>query len=307
MKIAERIIFKKKIIDYKIICLFLADNEKYVYYYEEIKKHSKDSLVYYPKEKAKGLSMLKDVYYFKKMLQKSGILIGVKSVYAASIDNRYVQLVASILKNEFFYTFDDGLANLNYKGSYYKDEFLSKTRLFLWKVIGVDFFAQNFRKKSKVHYSLYENKKNIIDNVEHLSLFSGLYQGRSDTEGEINIFLGQPLYEVNNEADSEYINKVLKKLSINYYFPHPRESYKIDQSFNVVVSNLIFEDYILNILEDGGQSEKINIYTYFSTAILNLNDLKFINTYIVVDSIFDKELYLLFEDFDVKTIYLGGV
>lgn len=233
--------------------------------------------------------------------------MNVKNVYAASIDNRYIQLIASILNNTNFYTFDDGLANLNYNGSYYKNEELSRIREFLWGIIGVDFFVQNFRKRSKIHYSIYQDKKNIIDMVENISLFNGVKYKNSDVRGEINIFLGQPLYEVNVLADNEYINNVLKKLNINMYFPHPRENYIIDGNLDVIKSNLIFEDYILEFFEKNEQLININIYTFFSTAVLNLSNLYFINTYIVYDSKFNKDIYDIFGSFSVKYIFLNGI
>ena len=307
MKIAERIIYKRKIIGYKIVCLFLAKSEKYDYYFTELEKNSSSSFFYYPKEKAKGILLLKDVYSYKRKLLKSEILVDVKNIYAASIDNRYVQLIASILKNANFFTFDDGLANLNYNGSYYKNETLSKIKSFLWKIIGVNFFAQNFRHKSKIHYSLYKNKKNIVDKVEYISLFADVYQKKSNSEGTVNIFLGQPVNEVNENADNEFLNKALKKLKIDAYFPHPRENYIIDEGIEVILSNLIFEDYILEIYNKNNKLDNINIYTFFSTAILNLDEIYFVNSYVVVDSKFEKELYDFFNGFNVKLICMDSI
>lgn len=303
MKIAERIIYERKIIGYKIVCLFLAKSEKYDYYFTELEKNSSSSFFYYPKEKAKGILLLKDVYSYKRKLLKSEILVDVKNIYAASIDNRYVQLIASILKNANFFTFDDGLANLNYNGSYYKNETLSKIKSFLWKIIGVNFFAQNFRHKSKIHYSLYKNKKNIVDKVEYISLFADVYQKKSNSEGTVNIFLGQPVNEVNENADNEFLNKALKKLKIDAYFPHPRENYIIDEDIEVILSNLIFEDYIFNLYNTNESIKKINIYTFFSTAMLNLESLDFIDCYVVKDiNYFDEDIYQIFQGFNVRVL-----
>ena len=303
MKIAERIIYERKIIGYKIVCLFLAKSEKYDYYFTELEKNSSSSFFYYPKEKAKGILLLKDVYSYKRKLLKSEILVDVKNIYAASIDNRYVQLIASILKNANFFTFDDGLANLNYKGSYHKDEILSKMKLFLWGIIGVSFFAQNFRRKSKTHYSLYKNKKNIIDKVEYISLFDAVYQKKCNSDAEVNIFLGQPIHEVNKKADDDYVNAIIEKFNIDTYFPHPRESYSINNKIEVISSDLIFEDYVLKFYSDNLNIKKINIFTFFSTAILNLENLDFVQCYAIYDiSYFDMEIYENFKNFNIEII-----
>lgn len=302
MKISERIISENNIIDYKIICLFLVNNEKYKYYYEKLKKNSCDSFVYYPKDKATGLSLLKDVYVFKKMVLKSGILIGVSDIYAASIDNRYVQLIVSLLKKSNIYTFDDGLANLNYNGSYYRNEKLSKFRFYLWKMVGVSIFTQDFRERSNLHYTLYGGKKNIIDKVDYISLFSSIKKKKINNESVCNIFLGQPLYEINGKFDNFFINMVLNKMNIDMYFPHPRESYKIDGSINVVNSIEIFEDYMFNFYEENFFS-KINIYTFYSTAVLNVVNHKFIDTYVIYhEDILGEDLKSIFDNFGVNFI-----
>lgn len=305
MRISEQIISQYVIVNYKIICLFLIDNEKYKYYYEALKKNSSDSFVYYPKEKATGFSLLKDVYIFKKMIIKSGILNNITSVYVASIDNRYVQLIISMLKNVNVYTFDDGFANLNYNGSYYRDENLSKFRLFLWRIVGISFFAQDIRKKSEMHYTLYNGKRNITTPLNNVKLIEDIVDPRSKIQSEINIFLGQPLYEVNILVNNCFLNDTLKKLNIDLYFPHPREKYIIDSNVKVESSNLIFEDYVLDLFYKNDKAIKINIYTFFSTAVLNLDNVHFINCYVVLnEDYFGKEIYRIFNDFNVKFVFL---
>ncbi|HCQ9872952.1 TPA: hypothetical protein OMQ57_003745, partial [Acinetobacter baumannii] len=80
------------------------------------------------------------------------------------------QVLFSVLKYEKLYTFDDGLANLNYDGSYYRNEELSFTRRMLWHLVGVKTLVQNIRDKVKMHYTIYNDKKNIVSNTEYISL-----------------------------------------------------------------------------------------------------------------------------------------
>lgn len=303
MKIAERIIIEEKIVNYKLICISLSNNDKYSFYYEKLKEHSSESFVYYPKDKAKGFTILNDVYSFKKRLLKSGILCKISNVYLASIDNRYVQLIVSLLNIEKINTFDDGLANLNYEGSYYKIEKLNFIKKILWRMVGVRFLTQNIREKSRRHYTLYKGRDNIATPLFDFELIKNIVDNRENAQSEINVFLGQPLYEVNSLADNYFINDILKKIKIDIYFPHPREKYLINSSIDVRCSELIFEDYILNIYKENIDLKKINIFTFFSTAALNLDNLDFISCYVILNTdYFNKDVYEIFNDFNVEFI-----
>ena len=125
MKIAKRIVEVENISDYKLIGLFLSESKKYHHYFDLLKKDCVDFFLFYPKNGVSGFSALKDVYLFKKGLYRTGILKDVSEIYFASIDNRYVQLIASTLSEAEIFTFDDGLANITYTGSYYKDGIVS--------------------------------------------------------------------------------------------------------------------------------------------------------------------------------------
>lgn len=303
MIICLEIIHQKKIEEYGLICLFLTKSDKYQYYFDKIKKDSLFSYAFYPKEKVIGIQLLLDVFIFKRKIAANKNFLNIENLYIASIDNRYVQVIFSILKYKKLYTFDDGLANLNYDGSYYRNEELSFSRRVLWHLVGVSFLVQNIRDKVKMHYTIYNDKKNIVSNTEYISLLDKRDFKANSKEGvEYSFFLGQPLYEVDKICDDNYINSLLSNLDVDFYFPHPRENYKISSGIEVVYTKKIFEDYIKDFINEKNV-KKIKIYTFFSTAVLNLAEIDSIELFVIHDpKIMDIKLLNLFKQFSVNFI-----
>lgn len=302
MKIAKRIIEVENIQDYKLIGLFLSESKKYHHYFDLLKKDCVDFFVFYPKNGVSGFRALKDVYDFKKGLYKSEILKDVNQIYFASIDNRYVQLIASNLREAEVFTFDDGYANLNYNGSYYRSGTPNLMRKFLWGVLGVKLFTQNIRDLILKHYTIYSNKKNISVNLKRINLIIPV----NDIDGDqiCRILLGQPLNEVNLKADNNYLKKIINKLNIDFYFPHPRESYEVEDCCEIIDTDLIFEDYV-GYLFKKYKLGKIELYTFFSTAVLNIDGFDNVDIYVLHDKfLFDEEIYSCFEGFKLNNLYL---
>lgn len=70
-----------------------------------------------------------------------------------------------------------------------------------------------------MHYTLYKGESNIIDNTCYLEIFNFNIKLLPIENGKkIKIFLGQPLYNINNEFTDDYIFSILEKLKINIYF-----------------------------------------------------------------------------------------
>lgn len=303
MIICLEIIRQKNIEEYGVICLFLTKSDKYQYYFDKIKKDSLFSYAFYPKEKVIGIQLLLDVFIFRKKIAENKNFLNIENLYIASIDSRYIQVLFSVLKYEKLYTFDDGLANLNYDGSYYRNEELSFTRRMLWHIVGVKTLVQNIRDKVKMHYTIYNDKKNIVSNTEYISLLDKQDFKANSNEGmEYSFFLGQPLYEVDKICDDNYINSLLSNLDVDFYFPHPRENYKILNSIEIIYTKKIFEDYIKGFINENNV-KKIKIYTFLSTAVLNLAEIDSIELFVIRDSrIMDIKLLNLFKQFSVNFI-----
>ena len=68
--------------------------------------------------------------------------------------------------------------------------------------------------------------------------------------------MGQPIYELlidiseckKNDKNIYFSKLAIENFRIDFYYPHPREKYRID-NVEYIVSDLVFEDYLLSILE----------------------------------------------------------
>ena len=276
MLIAEKIIHKFKDQKFDVIIVALADNEKYKYYYKKLEKLSCNSFYYVPKDGFLGF------LEYINVLKKNGFLEKYTNCFLASIDSRHFQYIISKNKNTNIYTFDDGTANIIKNSIYYTNEKIPSWKKMIWNFIGIDSYMEDIKKSSKKHYSLYENVSNIIENTEHLKLFeSSKY--KSESTKKINIYLGQPLMEISDKFTEQYILKTLDNLQIDYYFPHPREKIIPKGKFEIILTPLIFEDYLIEYLAEN-KTVEINLYSYISSAVLNVKGLDRVNVKYIYDN-----------------------
>lgn len=289
MLIAEKIIHKFKDQKFDVIVIALADNEKYRYYYKKLEKISCNSFYYVPKDGFLGF--LKYI----NVLKKNGFAGKYTNCFLASIDSRHFQYIISKNKNTNIYTFDDGMANIIKNSIYYTNENIPSWKKMIWNFIGIDSYMEDIKKSSKKHYSLYENVSNIIENTEYLKLFESS-KSKSESTKKINIYLGQPLIEISDKFTQQYILKTLDSLQIDYYFPHPREKLIPKGNFEIISTPLIFEDYLIDYLAEN-KTVEINLYSYISSALLNVKGLDRVN----VNYIFDN--YLI----DKYSVFYGFV
>ena len=70
------------------------------------------------------------------------------------------------------------------------------------------------------------------------------------------------------EKNIAFTKRVIEDHHITKYFPHPREDYHISD-IEYIDSPLIIEDYLIQELKEHPEKKYI-IYTYCSTAVLNL-------------------------------------
>ncbi|WP_228158155.1 glycosyltransferase family 52, partial [Acinetobacter baumannii] len=66
---------------------------------------------------------------------------------------------------------------------------------------------------------------NIVPNVEYIKIFES--ENLVPPNKVIKIFLGQPFEEM-GFIDKEELYLFLRKIGIDYYFPHPREKHDKD-------------------------------------------------------------------------------
>jgi beta-galactosamide-alpha-2,3-sialyltransferase len=276
MLIAKKLIQKFHDQDFDVLVVALVDNEKYRNYYKNLEKISRNSLYYVPKGGCLGF------LDYIKVLKKNGFLINYVNCFLASIDSRHFQYVISKCGKTNVYTFDDGTANIIRNSLYYTHQPPNLFKKIIWRFLGIHLYMDDIKCMSKKHYTLYNNMPNIIENTEYLNLFE-CSKSKSESTKKINIYLGQPLMEISDKFTEQYILKTLDNIQIDYYFPHPREKIIPKGNFEIISTPLIFEDYLIEYLAEN-KTVDINLYSYISSALLNVKGLERVNVKYIHDN-----------------------
>lgn len=266
--IAEKIIEKYPSESFSLIMITYSKNEKYLYYFNRLKKKCKTAKLL--NINGKWSTLFYVVYFRLSMLDKNA-----KRVFLSNIDNIIFQTILSMLDKIEVYTFDDGTANLDKTSFFYRSESLSNKLRLIKKCLNISLDVEKIKGLSRKHYTIYNipNVDNIIPSLEHINLLSLVHINRSKPKSKIKIVLGQPIFEhiKENDGKREELNIELTQKLIGYseatlYFPHPRETYKI-RGIDYIKTNLIFEDFIIEQLKN---NIEYDVYTFFSSVGLNI-------------------------------------
>lgn len=301
MLIAETIIKKKQLKNNILVVVAYNDNDKFRYYYNRLSLLCNASYFFLIDNSSlfnriKAMARLK---LFVSSLSKYDF----SSCYLASIDCSYIQLITSSIEYQELYTFDDGTINLLADSSYYRDKSYSLFEKVFRRIFGIKDTVSLYRKNSIFHYTIFKNNSNIIENTEFIPFIQPNVIQSYNVDKVVKIFVGQPLSEI--KVDKNTVISFLKDEKIDYYYPHPREKDFFD-NVEYIYSNRIFEDYLVEYLECNVSAD-INVYTFFSTVVMNIKDLNRVN----VISLFSSQVpdsfigvYRLFREnnIEIRTI-----
>lgn len=237
-------------------------NDKNRYYFSQLQSYCSTSYLINLSEKNR-IELFFLCFYYRYFFKLNQI----RRVFFASIDSIYIQVIISSLQNIEIYTFDDGTANVFKSSLYYVDRksWISRVKDVL---LTNRFSMQKIKERSIVHFSIYENMSNIIDNVQYISLLNvdKAIKCLGNEKEAISIFLGQPI-SGNETLDKKYISAIIDEYGVDFYFPHPKERYHLD-NVEYIQTDFIFEDYLINEIQQGKYCFKI--FSFYSSALLNL-------------------------------------
>lgn len=292
----------------EVLVLSYILNEKYDYYSTRIGNNSyvdKLSVI-----KIDNANLLDKVRTFKNVINWcAGKRF--KNIYLASIDNFYMHFILSRCLKGNVYTFDDGTVNIIENSNYFmaRPSFMSRAARLL---LGINWNIEKIKQHTQKHYTIYNNMKNIVDNVEYLELFSQNYVQNDQVYIEkkiINIYLGQPFLDISASLN---VYKKLKALNqyIKYYI-HPREDYSFLKTElgeeSLLQSHLIVEDYIAEIISQG---YSVNLFTVTSSAGFNMYSSENVKVYFVIEESLLTEvgdIYDLILQKSLRTISLSQI
>lgn len=277
------------------VVLYPVYNEKYVYYSNQLKEVTCDLL------------LLKDVYpSFKNFYKWIKNYLTIKKtfrnrefdkIFMANINSYTISSVMNSIIFKECYTFDDGTVNI--LGGLLNE---SKNYKLLSRLLGNKYPIKTILSISRVHFTIYNIRPNIIDNTFYLRLFDSDSNYRKEGVTKIaNIFVGQPIYEAvkNKFNDIEQARRFVRELMIDFiisynidlYYPHPRENDMrlfdlLGDRVKLIESPLIFEDYLLEQITKNPNIE-YRIYTFFSSVVLNVKDFPNVKVFAIKSKIFE--------------------
>ena len=186
-------------------------------------------------------------------------------VFISSIDSILIHSILTSINFNSLFTFDDGTANIFPTSMFFVDHRGQKERV-LSKLLCLKYDTESIKEISNKHYSIF-HFKNIIDNVEYVPLINlqSLEKVNDKKYKHISVLLGQPLY-TEYSLNVNLFRNLVNEYNIDYYIPHPREKY-IVSDVKYMNTNLIFEEYIINLLQE---YEKVTVYTIYSSAVFSL-------------------------------------
>lgn len=258
--IAEKIIDKFPEQRFYGVMLTTVENPKMAFYRERLAK--KCAGFFSMLQQKDRINLIKGILNIQKHFKGKQF----ERVFLANTHELQIQFLVSAVEFEQLNTFDDGTVNIIPNSPLYYDDVMTLKRRFINRLLGNKYSIKKLREASHLHYSIYKDMKNIIDNVEYIDLITDVDNSLSltSTEKSISILLGQPIYP-EDERNIALANKVIERFDIQYYLPHPREKYSL-KNVEYINTHLIFEDYIFQ----QSQQAKYKVYTYFSSAIINV-------------------------------------
>lgn len=256
--IAERIIERYPNERFFGVMLHTVENPKFDYYKQRLKAKTVGffSLVQHNDR----VNLFKEILKLKKVF-------GGKSfdrVFLANFTELHIQFLLSAIAFKQLNTFDDGTVNIVKNSYLLNDDPSTFMRRLTNLILGNRYSSQKIRSLSYAHYTIYHGMQNIIANTVNLDLLDEHNIPPLASDETVNILLGQPVYADDNQ-NIALAEKVIKQFDIHCYLPHPREKYKLND-VRYIDTPLIFEDYIMRECSN----KKCRIYTYFSSAILNV-------------------------------------
>lgn len=289
--IAEKIMAQHPNEKFFGLMLYSATNAKFDYYREKLALNCEQFFAMH--QHTDRFRLLKETALLKWRFSGQSF----DKVFVASINDLQIQTVLSSIQFNILFTFDDGTANIISNSCFH----VEPPQTFIRKLVNFLFCNRynlaKIKSLSQGHYTLYPQFPNIIEKRIPIELVQ-LAETKNEQNETINLLLGQPVY-LDAEKNIHLAQKMVEKFNISHYLPHPREQYRVDK-VKYIETPLIFEDYLQSHPE-----KQYRVYTYFSTAVLNVMNLP--NVEIVILRINTENpafeaCYSLFEQLNISIL-----
>ena len=218
-------------------------------------------------------------------------------IFYASFDNQLILDIVARSKYKHLMSFDDGYANIYPKGMYAQP--LNNMQVGKYGLTRDDLINN-----TEKHYTLYDSDFHVVakEKLVHLENFFKLAVEPVKNGRIAKVLLGQNFSEEDESISVNFITTYAKVLNVDYYVPHPKEKFKID-NVKYLVTPLIFEDALVELFKE---YEFVEIYHFTSSVSLHLKNTKNVVVKgIEVPYYSDRQKELRRQGCDFVTITLG--
>lgn len=272
-------IIKKFNVPKPVFFIIATSNDDKVLHYIKTCKEDVEYFYYIKKSNSKFLNFICFIC-FSILCRFRG------NIYISAIHDKYALILLSFIKFLNIYTYDDGIANINYTGVFFQK---NKHKFLYWS-------EYRIRTESRKHYTIFKNCQNISENTLYFSFFENdnKYALLSKNE-KVKIFIGQPYNEIfDDDFGKEELEKVMSVLDIDYYILHPREN-RIDLNRPCIESSGVLEDFIFDYF---GKDLDIEVYTFLSTSVVILSDCPNVTCFALRNSFLQSKYPTIYEMYD---------
>ena len=186
-------------------------------------------------------------------------------IFYASFDNQLILDIVARSKYKQLMSFDDGYADIYPKGMYAQP--LNNMQVGKYGLTRDDLINN-----TEKHYTLYESDFHVVakEKLVHLENFFKLDIDPVNNGKTAKVLLGQNFSEEDESISVNFITIYAKALNVDYYVPHPKEKFKID-NVKYLVTPLIFEDALVELFKE---YEFVEVYHFTSSVSLHLKNTK---------------------------------
>lgn len=184
-------------------------------------------------------------------------------IFYASFDNPLILDIVACSKYKHLMSFDDGYADIYPKGMYALP--LNNIQVGRYGLTRDDLI-----KNTEKHYTLYDSDFHVVakEKLVYLEDFFKLDIESVKNGKTAKVLLGQNFSEEDESISVNFITTYVKALNVDYYVPHPKEQFKID-NVKYLVTPLIFEDALVELFKE---YEFVEVYHFTSSVSLHLKN-----------------------------------
>lgn len=270
---ANKLVEMKDIKDFVLVCYYQEDTKVMKDYFHDLASKAKYSFYLKKNNKIKSfLTQIIPVFFeVKKNVGRNAI------VYSGNIKSIYTRLLIFIVKAKSICSFDDGMGNIN-KGGYF---FQGRELSFFDKVlnsVGLSFSYAKIYSMIGKHYTIYDRMENAMPYKEFINIFS-FQERNNDIQSKrpvVKVLLLTTFFEEDFMSEEKEINlyeRCITEYNIDLVIPHPLGiKRKMEQFENILLrGDKIAEDLIISLKKE---YEEVILYGFYSSALVNLRDVK---------------------------------